>query len=127
MYHNSINKSERIGLQLLLVTSEPQPSAGLQPGARQRMEDRFEWVTSEGVKTTTSRNMLTSSNSNMCLNVKDKTRIPTDYPSANYPFWWFGVLTFGGTRPIQILRVYTSPHDQEPWVEQPWGFLPSDG
>ena len=34
--------------------------------------------------------MLTSNKSNRFVNVKGKTRIPTNCPSTNYPLWWFG-------------------------------------
>ena len=44
--------------------------------------------------------MLTSNNSNMWFQVKGKTEISTNYPSTNYPFWWFGLLR-GPTAALQ--------------------------
>ena len=34
-------------------------------------------------------------NKQVVLNVKGTTRIPTNYPSTNYRFWWFGTTAPG--------------------------------
>ena len=48
--------------------------------------------------------MLTSNNSNWCFKVKGKTRIPTNYPSTDYPFWRFGILGITAATKARSMR-----------------------